>query len=180
MVVFGASWGALGRLRSFRNLIFAGLKMFWHAPALAWRGCSDPYKTLAGMVRNTHQSKMAISRATPKTSKNRPSSPFNVEFGKEHAKLRSWNVPTPILEGFGHLPAASWVALGRSWMPFEQSWAGLELFLGVSWALLGGFWLPHAAQETPTLDFGGFRERPGRVSEIPNTAFFDVFSNIPL
>ena len=53
---------------------YRGFSMPLHALALEWGGCSDPYKTLAGVVRNTHRSVSAIERATQKTSKNRPNS----------------------------------------------------------------------------------------------------------
>ena len=54
--------------------IFRGFCMALHALALEWRGCSDPYKTLAGVVQNAHRSMSAIERATQKTNKNRPNS----------------------------------------------------------------------------------------------------------
>ena len=62
----------------------------------------------------------------------------------------------------------SWDALG----PF---WAPLGHFLGVSCALLDASWLPNAAQEGPGLDFGGFRECPGRLSEVPKLNFSRFF-----
>ena len=159
--------------------------MLLHAPALAWRGCSDPYKTLAGVVRNAHRSMLAIRRATQKTSKNRADSFLNEDFGQEHAKIRSWSAPKPILEGFGCLPSASWAALGRSWDALGPFWAPLGHFLGVSCALLDASWLPNAAQEGPGLDFGGFRECPGRLLEVPKLIFsrffrtfrYNVFNN---
>ena len=45
---------------------------------------------------------------------------------------------------------------------------------------MGASWLPNAVQEGPGLDFGGFWERPGRVSEGPKAVFFMVFSYISL
>ena len=67
------------------------------------------------------------------------------------------------------------MALGRSWAPLGRSWAPLGRFLGVSWALLGASWLPNAAQERHGLDFEGFRERPGKVSEAPSQYFERFF-----
>ena len=70
---------------------------------------------------------------------------------------------------------ASWVALGRSWGAPGRFGLPLGGFLGVSWALLGASWLPNASQGLPGIDFGRFRERPGRFSEVPWLYFSTFF-----
>ena len=121
----------------FQGLILKGFWMLLHAPALAWLGCSDPYKTLAGVVRNAHRSMLAIQRMTQKTNKNRPDSFSNKQFGQERVQIRIWSAPKKILEKFRHLPNASWPALGRSWAALGLSWALLRQLLGPSWTLVG-------------------------------------------
>ena len=82
---FDAFWGTPGSILTgsgtlrggfwrSKGPIFRSFSMPLYALALQWRGCSDPYKTLAGVVQNTHRSVSAIERATQKTSKNRPNS----------------------------------------------------------------------------------------------------------
>ena len=77
---FDAFWGAPGSILAGSGTlrggfwrpqgpIFRGFSVPLHALALEWRGCSDPYKTLAGVVRNTHRSVSAIERATQKLAK---------------------------------------------------------------------------------------------------------------
>ena len=145
---FFASWSALGSIFEgfgmlrggfwrFQSLILKGFWMLLHAPALAWLGCSDPYKTLAGVVRNAHRSMLAIQRMTQKTNKNRPDSFSNKQFGQERVQIRIWSAPRRILEKFRHLPNASWPALGRSWAALGLSWALLRQLLGPSWTLVG-------------------------------------------
>ena len=145
---FDAFWGAPGSIlegsgtlrggfwRS-QGPIFRGFCMPLHALALEWRGCSDPYKTLAGVVRNAHRSMLAIQRMTQKTNKNRPDSFSNKQFGQERVQIRIWSAPRRILEKFRHLPSASWPALGRSWAALGLSWALLRQLLGPSWTLVG-------------------------------------------
>ncbi len=59
---------------------------------------------------------------------------------------------------------------------FCASWdAPGSILEGISWTLLGASWLPNAVQEGPGLDFGGFWERPGRVSEVPRMYFSRFF-----
>ena len=70
---------------------------------------------------------------------------------------------------------SSRVRLGWLLGALGRSWAGLGRFLAFSWALLGASWLPNAAQERPGLDFGGFRGRPGRISEAPRLYFERFF-----
>jgi len=145
---FFASWSALGSIFEsfgmlrggfwrFQGLFLKGFWMLLHAPALAWLGCSDPYKTLAGVVRNAHRSMLAIQRMTQKTNKNRPDSFSNKQFGQERVQIRIWSAPKRILEKFRHLPNASWPALGRSWAALGLSWALLRQLLGPSWTLVG-------------------------------------------
>ena len=167
---FFASWSALGSILEgfgmlrggfwrFQGLILKGFWMLLHAPALAWLGCSDPYKTLAGVVRNAHRSMLAIQRMTQKTNKNRPDSFSNKQFGQERVQISIWSAPRRILEKFRHLPSASWPALGRLS-------GSLGRFLGSSWVLLGRSWASLSSsrtplgrilppQDLPNLDFGG-------------------------
>ena len=88
---FDAFWGTPGSILAgsgtlrggfwrSKGPIFRSFSMPLYALALQWRGCSDPYKTLAGVVQNTHRSMSAIERATQKTSKNRPNSFLNKVF----------------------------------------------------------------------------------------------------
>ena len=78
---------------------------------------------------------------------------MNKGFCQECVKLKSWSAPGLVLKGFGRLPGASWVALGRSWAALGRSWAPLGRVLGASWVLLGPSWLPTAAQDGLGLDF---------------------------
>ena len=66
-------------------------------------------------------------------------------------------------------------ALGLLWGRFWALLGFSSPLLGCSWTLLGASWLPNAVQEGPGLDFGGFWERPGRVSEVPRLYFSLVF-----
>ena len=93
---------------------------------------------------------------------------------KNVSKSHFGHPPTRFEKGLGppgRNLAGSWAAFGRSWVALGRSWAPLGRFLGVSWALLAASWLPNAVQEGPGLDFGGFWERPGRVSEVPRLYF---------
>ena len=135
--------------------------MLLRAPALLRRGCSEPYKTLAGVVQNAHRSMLGIQRATQKTRKKRPRSFLDKGFCQERVKKRSWSAPGLVLEGFGRLPGASWVALGRSWAALGRSWAPLGRVLGASWVLLGPSWLPNAAPDGLGGDFSSILPRFG-------------------
>ena len=114
--------------------------MLLRALALLWRGCSEPYKTLAGVVQNAHRSMSGIQRATQKATKKRPHSFLDKGFCQERMKIRFWSTPGLVLEGFGRLPGASWVALGRSRGALGRSWPPLGRVLGVSLVLLS--WAP--------------------------------------
>ena len=187
LVGFCASWGAPGSILEgsgtlrggfwrLRGSILAGFGMLLHAPALAWRGCSDPYKTLAGVVRNAHRSILAIRRATQKTSKNRADSLLNEDFGQERAKIRSWSAPKPILEGFGCLPSGSWALLRRPWALLGASWALLGCLLRALGCLL-------AAKCCPRGTRARFWRVPGVSGEAfggPQTYFFEVSPYISL
>ena len=109
-----------------------------HALAVEWRGCSDPYKTLAGVVRNAHRSMLAIQRATQKTNKNRSGSLIHEDFGHERAKNAFWGSPASLLGASGGIPAVSWAPLGRSGAPLGRSWAPLGHLLGALGRLLAG------------------------------------------
>ena len=135
--------------------------MLLRALALLWRGCSEPYKTLAGVVQNAHRSMSGIQRATQKTIKKRPRSFLDKGFCQERVKMRSWSAPGLVLEGFGRLPGASWVALGRSWAALGRSWAPLGRVLGASWVLLGPSWLPNAAPDGLGHNFSSMLPRFG-------------------
>ena len=125
---FFAAWSALGSILEgfgmlrggfwrFQGLILKGFWMLLHAPALAWLGCSDPYKTLAGVVRNAHRSMLAIQRMTQKTNKNRPDSFSNKQFRPRACANQD---------------------LERSRKDFGEVSAPPECLLAGSWALLGG------------------------------------------
>ena len=162
---FDAFWGAPGSILEGSGMlwggfwrsqgpIFRGFGVALHVLALKWRGCSDPYKTLAGVVQNAHRSMSAIQRATQKTRKNRPHSFLNKGFCQERVKMRSWSAPGLVSKGFGRLPGASWAALGRSWAALGRSWASLGRVLGASWVLLGPSGLPTAAPDSFREGFG--------------------------
>ena len=133
--------------------------MLLRALALLWRGCSEPYKTLAGVVQNAHRSMSGIQRARQKTIKKRARSFLNKGFCQERVTMRSWTAPGLVLEGFGRLPGACWVALGRSWVALGRSWPPLGRVLGASLVLLGPSWLPTAAQDGLGLDFSSVLAR---------------------
>ena len=65
--------------------------------------------------------------------------------------------------------------LGSSQAPLGRLLGVLGRLLDALRRLLGASWLPNAVQEGPGLDFGGFWERPGRVSEVPRLYFSWVF-----
>ena len=127
--------------------------MLLRALAPAWRGWSQRYKTLAGVVRNALRSMLAIQRATRKTSKNQARSFLNKGFCQERMKIRSWSAPGPILEGYGRLPGVSWAALGHSWGTLGRCGAPLGRILGAFLVLWGASWPPTAAQDGLGLNF---------------------------
>ena len=151
-----------------QGFIFRSFWMVLRALAQAWRGYSDPYKTLAGVVRNAHRSVLTIQRMTQKTNRNRPDSFANKHFGQERVQIRIWSAPRRILEKFRHLPSASWPALGRSWAALGLSWALLRQLLGPSWTLVGlpslvsdASWANFASPGPPQPRFWRVWERAG-------------------
>ena len=137
-----------------RGPIFRGFWLLCRALALALPGCSNPYKTLAGVVRNALRSMLAIQRATRKTSKNRARSFLNKGFCQERMKIRSWSAPGPILEGYGRLPGVSWAALGHSWGTLGRCGAPLGRIFGTLGRFLAANCCPRWARAQFFINFG--------------------------
>ena len=130
--------------------------MLLRAPALLWRGCSEPYKTLAGVVQNTHRSMSGIQRATKKTMKNTAPQLLGQGFlsrARENEVLERsgldfegvWGRLGQLLANFWTLLGVSWVLLGTFWALLGASWT----LLGVSWLIFGASWVHFGFQGRP-------------------------------
>ena len=132
--------------------------MALHALALEWRGCSDPYKTLAGVVQNAHRSMSAIERATQKTCKKSaqqlPGQGFLLRAHENEVLERSGADFCQVWTSPGRLLGGSWALLGRSWALLATSWAHLGRIFGALGPLLAANCCPRWARARFFIDFG--------------------------
>ena len=119
------------------------LPMLLRVHALGPRECSDPYRTLAGVIEIKARAFAQSTNIDQKLRFKRPAHAFATKTAMRIRRTRFWKGSGAswvrlghllaalgrLLAALGRLLAASWPSLGRSWVPSGCSW--------VSWVHFG-------------------------------------------